>query len=108
MGSMSAKTGVAPIAQTALAVAMNDSDGTMTSSPGPTPSANSASDSAVVQLETATAAAAPTRSAKRASNSATFGPCDTQPDAMTAATAAPSSPLNVGLANGTSIRRPPP
>ena len=36
-GSMSAKTGVAPQCQTALAVAMNDSDGTITSSPGPTP-----------------------------------------------------------------------
>ena len=38
-GSMSAKTGVAPHCQTALAVAMNDSDGTITSSPGPTPEA---------------------------------------------------------------------
>ena len=36
-GSTSAKTGVAPHCQTALAVAMNDSDGTITSSPGPTP-----------------------------------------------------------------------
>ncbi len=36
-GSMSAKTGVAPHCQTALAVAMKLSDGTITSSPGPTP-----------------------------------------------------------------------
>ena len=36
-GSTSANTGVPPFCQTALAVAMNDSDGTMTSSPGPTP-----------------------------------------------------------------------
>jgi hypothetical protein len=36
-GSMSAKTGVAPFCQTELAVAMNDMDGTMTSSPGPMP-----------------------------------------------------------------------
>jgi hypothetical protein len=34
---MSAKIGVAPHCQTAFAVAMNDSDGTMTSSPGPIP-----------------------------------------------------------------------
>ena len=34
---MSANTGVAPHCQTALAVAMNDSEGTITSSPGPTP-----------------------------------------------------------------------
>jgi hypothetical protein len=36
-GSMSANTGVAPHCHTELAVAMNDSDGTMTSSPGETP-----------------------------------------------------------------------
>src|SRR5215469_11279715 len=99
MGSMSAKTGVAPSVQTALAVAMNDSDGTITSSPGPMPSAYNASASAVVQLETAIPASAPTTSAKRCSNSATFGPCETQPDAITAATTSPSSPVNVGLAN---------
>ncbi len=34
---MSANTGSAPHCHTELAVAMNDSDGTMTSSPGPTP-----------------------------------------------------------------------
>ncbi len=38
-GSMSAKTGVAPHCQTAFAVAMNESEGTITSSPGPTPAA---------------------------------------------------------------------
>jgi hypothetical protein len=37
-GSTSAKTGVAPVCRIALALAMNDSDGTTTSSPGPTPS----------------------------------------------------------------------
>ncbi len=36
---MSANTGVAPHCQTALAVAMKESEGTMTSSPGPTPEA---------------------------------------------------------------------
>ena len=59
---MSANTGVAPHCQTALAVAMNDSDGTITSSPGPTPDAYSARWSAVVQLVVATASGAPTRS----------------------------------------------
>ena len=54
-GSTSAKTGVAPHCQTELAVAMNESDGTMTSSPGPTPRAYSARCSAVVQLLVATA-----------------------------------------------------
>ena len=87
---------------------MNDSDGTMTSSPGPMPIVCSASASAVVQLETATASAAPTRAANAASNSATFGPWETQPDAMTSATASPSSPRSVGLANGTFITTPAP
>ena len=41
-GSMSANTGVAPHCHTELAVAMKDSDGTITSSPGPTPDAYSA------------------------------------------------------------------
>jgi hypothetical protein len=36
---MSAKTGVAPQATTELAVAAKVKDGTMTSSPGPTPAA---------------------------------------------------------------------
>src|SRR4051794_25424319 len=78
-GSTSANTGVAPFCQTALAVAMNDIDGTITSSPGPTPDAWSANCSAVVQLVVATASGAPTRSANAASNSRTRGPCDTQP-----------------------------
>ena len=38
----SANTGFAPHCHTAFAVAMNDSDGTMTSSPGPTPDAYNA------------------------------------------------------------------
>src|SRR4051812_39905067 len=99
-GSTSAKTGVAPQCQTEFAVAMNDSEGTMTSSPGPTPSTYRASCSAVVQLVVATASAAPTRSAKACSNSRTFGPCETQPDAITAATSSPSRPVRCGLANG--------
>ncbi len=39
-GSMSAKTGVAPVSATELAVAANVNDGTTTSCPGPTPAAS--------------------------------------------------------------------
>src|SRR6516164_7452151 len=66
---------------------MNDSDGTMTSSPGPTPAATSARCRAVVQEETATACAAPIDEANAASNSATRGPWATHPEE----TAAPAS-----------------
>src|SRR3978361_2314295 len=79
-GSMSAKTGVAPQCQTELAVAMNDSDGTMTSSPGPTHMTGSASCSAAWQLVVATASAAPTRSENASSKARTLGPCETQPE----------------------------
>ena len=40
VGSMSAKTGVAPVRATELAVAAKVNDGTMTSSPGLTPAAS--------------------------------------------------------------------
>src|SRR5690349_13162009 len=103
---MSANTGVPPHCQTALAVAMNDREGTMTSSPGPTPAAYSASANAVVQLVVATASGAPTRAAKASSKALTRGPCDTQPEAITSATAALSLPVKHGRANGTSIRTP--
>src|ERR1700710_630381 len=95
--------GVAPQCQTAFAVAMNDSDGTTTSSPTPTPATCSASCSAVVQLVVATASAAPTRAAKAISNSRTFGPWETHPEAMTSPTSAPSRPVRYGLANGICI-----
>src|SRR5450755_1120488 len=93
--------GSAPHCHTELAVAMNDREGTMTSSPGPTPDAYSASASAVVQLVVATASGAPTRSANASSNARTRGPCDTQPEAITSATAAASPPGKQGSANGT-------
>ena len=91
-GSMSANTGVAPQCQTALAVAMNDSEGTITSSPGPTPRTWSANASAVVQLVVATASADPTRAANCRSNSSTLGPWESQPEAITCATASCSPP----------------
>src|SRR5207247_1185500 len=68
-------------------VAMNDSDGATTSSPGPIPAAMSARCSAVVHEDTATACPAPSASANAASNRATRGPCATQPEATAAAAA---------------------
>ena len=58
---------------------MNDSDGTTTSSPGPTRRTTSARCRAAVQEETATAWPAPSAAANACSNSATRGPCATQP-----------------------------
>src|ERR1035441_4045618 len=89
--STSAKTGCAPTYRTTLAVAMNDSDGTITSSPGPTDVTTRARCSAVVQEETATAWPTPTAAANFSSNSATRGPCATQPELTAAAAAAASS-----------------
>ena len=51
---MSANTGRAPVSATALAVAAKLNDGTTTSSPGPIPSATSASSRALVPELTAT------------------------------------------------------
>src|SRR3954454_17793674 len=100
---MSAKTGVAPHCQTAFAVAINDNEGTMTSSPGPTPETYSASCRAVVQFVVATAYGAPTREANASSKARTRGPCETQPEATASATAAPSAAVRVGRAKGTCI-----
>ena len=57
--SMSTKTGRAPCISTTFAVATHVKDGTITSSPGPMPSATSARCSAVVHDVVATACAAP-------------------------------------------------
>ena len=62
-----------------FAVAMNDIEGQMTSSLGPTPETTSDRCSAAVQLQTATASAVPQKAATARSNSATLGPCVTQP-----------------------------
>jgi len=51
-GSMSTNTGVAPTRCTDPAVAKNENVGTMTSAPGPTPSAMSATISASVPEDT--------------------------------------------------------
>src|SRR5579875_2601494 len=91
-GSTSANTGLAPQCHTALAVAMNDSEGTTTSWPGPTPNAWRARCSAVVQLVVATASRAPTRAANASSNARTRGPWEIQPEAIAAPTAARDDP----------------
>ena len=72
---MSAKTGrAAEVEERRWRCATNVSGVVTTSSPGPTPAANIAACSAAVPELTATAWRAPTRAAKRASNSATVGP----------------------------------
>ncbi len=79
---------------------MKEYDGQITSSPGPTPVASSARWSAVVHDVVATAWAAPTRAATTRSNSATFGPCVTQPLESTSATARASASPNSRRVSG--------
>src|SRR5258707_6843917 len=99
-GSMSTKTGRAPACNTAFAVAMNEKEGTITSSPGPTPLHNRARWSAVVQLLVATACATPRRAVRARSKASTRGPCAIHPVRMAfAAACASSSPRN-GLVIG--------
>ena len=98
--SMSTNTGVAPQCRTLLAVAMNEWLTVTTSSPGRTPTASSARCSAAVPLDTAHACGAPTNPANSRSNAATSGPCITQPDSSTRATAAASSGPSSGRAMG--------
>ena len=66
MSSTSANTGTAPAATTAFTVAMKVKAGTMTSSPGSTPSAASAQRSAAVPLATATPKVEPSDAARGA------------------------------------------
>ncbi|MFT3917330.1 MAG: hypothetical protein QM704_25560 [Anaeromyxobacteraceae bacterium] len=70
-GSTSASTGVAPVRSTACAVAAKVRSGTITSSPGPSPSAWSARWRATVPFETVIAWRTPTQAAKAASNRST-------------------------------------
>jgi len=69
---MSTKTGTAPRCTTALIVATQVYVGTITSSPGPTPSAASAVINAAVPEVTPTAWRAPTAWANARSNCATL------------------------------------
>ncbi len=79
---------------------MNDSDGTTTSSPAPTPASRRARCSPVVQLDTATASVVPVRVENAASNSLTRGPWATHPDATAAAAASASSAPSSGFITG--------
>src|SRR5437867_5435276 len=87
----SAKTGIPPWYSTALADAAKVRAGTMTSSPGPIPAANTAAWRAAVPELTATACAAPTAAATARSNSATRGPVVSRPPRSTASAACTSS-----------------
>ena len=73
-GSTSAKTGVAPWKSAAFGVEMNVIGVVMTSSPGPMPSASSASTRPIVQLDTPTTFFWPMKSPNACSNVATRGP----------------------------------
>src|SRR5919204_149264 len=73
-GSMSTRTGVAPVPRIAPTVAKKVCETVTTSSLGPTPSAFSASSSAVVPLDTATHSPASQARANSCSNAAVSGP----------------------------------
>src|SRR5262245_21036760 len=88
---ISANTGLAPSRQTALAVAKNVKLGTITSSPGPMPSAISESKIASLPDAHPTACITPQYSAMAASNFVTAGPCTNAPLRDTSVIAASSS-----------------
>src|SRR5678816_1419066 len=79
---------------------MNVNDGTMTSSPGPMPAVASARCRPVVHEVVATPCFAPTYAATAFSNSATFGPCVTQPLLIDSYGARASSSPSAGLVMG--------
>src|SRR5690349_890722 len=87
----SAKTGRPPLSATALALATNVRVGTITSVPGPTPSARQERCSAAVQLATATAESTPQNAANSSSRAPTSRPSVSQPLSTTRSTAARSS-----------------
>src|SRR3981081_632319 len=80
---------------------MNVNDGTMTSSPGPTPAVASARCRPVVHDVVALPCFAPTYAATAFSNSATFGPWVTHPDLMDSYGARASSSPSDGFVIGT-------
>src|SRR5438477_9626984 len=87
----------------AFADAMKVNEGTMTSSPGPTPAVASARCSPVVQDVVATPCFAPTYAATAFSNSATFGPWVTHPLLIDSYGACASSSPSDGFVIGTDI-----
>ena len=103
---MSAKTGVAPVSATEFAVAAKVNDGTMTSSPGPTPAASRPRCRPDVPELTATQVRPSTSaSANSCSKAATSGPWATMPERSTRSTAARSSSPMIGLAAGMNVGR---
>src|SRR5216683_7351022 len=80
---------------------MKVNDGTMTSSPLPTPAVASARCRPVVQEVVAMPCLAPTYNATAFSNSATFGPWVTHPDLIDSYGARASSSPSVGFVIGT-------
>ena len=100
-GSMSANTGVAPVMATALAVAANVKEGTITSSPGPIPAASSPRCRAEVpELRAIARVPGTIWRANSSSNASTWGPCAIIPVRMTRATALISSSPMRGRAGG--------
>src|SRR5438105_12012848 len=98
--STSLKTGRAPAWTMALAVAMKVNGLVMTSSPGPTPLARRARNSAAVPFEVATAKRAPLAAATESSKALTRAPWAKAPERITSRTAASSSGPNWGRAIG--------
>ena len=96
-GSQSTSTGVAPACSTALADATKVIDGTITSSPGPTPSARIPRMSAAVQEAVHRTDDTPMYSSSIRSNRCTFGPVPIQPDRRQSTTSAISSSPITGL-----------
>jgi hypothetical protein len=98
---MSAKTGVAPVRATELAVAAKVNEGTMTSSPAVTPLDSRPRCSPEVPELTATQARpSPKWAANSSSKALTSGPWASMPDRMTRVTASISSSPTSGRAGG--------
>src|SRR5664280_1948552 len=99
-GSMSTKTGEAPVKRVELTVAWKVCETVITSSPGPSPRPAKMDMRATVPFETAIACLAPQNAAQRSSSSATFRPWAIMPLFRTSVTAATSSGPRSGRAGG--------
>src|SRR5699024_5026772 len=100
-GSTSTNTGVAPHTATVFAAAAKVKDGTITSSPGPRPSASIPRCCPEVPEFTATTSRPSVSAAENSfSKVATSGPCATMPVASTRSTASRSSWPMIGFAGG--------
>jgi len=104
-GSISAKTGVAPVCRMAFTVAGQVNELVTTSLPAPTPAATSERCSASVHDDVAMAWGTPVRSAKRCSSSAVRGPDVSQPERIVATTDSTSSAPITGGENASIVSR---